>query len=179
MFSTLSLLLRKKVNTMKLIVGLGNPGEKYRNSRHNVGYMVIDKLKSQISNIKYKIQNSKLIKTNTYMNESGKAVKKQYTKYKIQYTDLYVIHDDLDIRLGSYKIQFGKGPKDHNGLNSIYQSLGTKDFWHVRIGVDNRTSNDRISGEKYVLQDFTQEEKSLLEKILPKLTNELSLVVKK
>lgn len=149
---------------MKLIIGLGNPGEKYKFNRHNVGFMVIDALE--------KSSKFKAVKSNKFMNDSGSFVLAQYTKYHIPYTNLYIIHDDLDIPLGSYKIQFGKGPKDHNGLNDIYDKLGTKDFWHVRVGIDP-TSREALRGEEIVLSDFTDDEKKILDGVILRLCNEL------
>jgi len=89
-------------------------------------------------------------------------------------TDLYIVHDDLDIKLGEYKIQKGKGPKVHKGINSIEKALGTDDFWRVRVGVDNRDSNNRTPGEQYVLQDFTSEEKEILDKVLDETCKKLA-----
>lgn len=161
---------------MKLVVGLGNPGSKYKNNRHNVGYLVADELKSQISKLKTTTHNLKVVRTNTFVNESGKFVKHLISQYpNIPISNLYVVHDDLDIPLGSYKIQFGKGPKDHKGLNSIYHELGTEDFWHVRVGVDNRNPRNRIEGEEYVLQDFTTEEKVIVNSVIDKLIKNLKL----
>ncbi len=154
---------------MKLIIGLGNPGEKYAQNRHNVGYVVIDKL--QILNSKPK--NIIFAKTNVFMNESGKIVKKLLDKYKLNTDNLWIIHDDLDIRLGEYKIQKGKGPKVHKGLQSIEEELGTDDFWRVRVGVDNRDPENRIPGEEYVLQDFTTQETLKLEEVVKSLVNKL------
>jgi PTH1 family peptidyl-tRNA hydrolase len=114
-----------------------------------------------------------LAKPATFMNISGIAVKKLITHYKVNAKNLWVIHDDLDIRLGEYKIQFGKGPREHRGLLSIYEKLGTKDFWHVRIGVDNRGSDNRTPGEKYVLQKFTEEELAFLKEVSLEVTKEL------
>lgn len=108
------------------------------------------------------------------MNDSGRFVKKLCTQYNIQTPNLWVIHDDLDIKLGDYKIQFGKGPKDHKGLNDVYEKLGTKDFWHVRIGVENRDPQDRVSGEEYVLQDFSKEEKAVIDSVIQKLTKDMT-----
>ena len=147
---------------MKLIIGLGNPGERYKNNRHNVGYMVSDVSKRK-----------KVLKTNTFMNDSGSFVLSRVKKSGVEASDLYIIHDDLDIRLGSYKIQFGKGPKVHNGLNDIYDKLGTKEFWHIRVGVDNRNPEDRTQGEEYVLQDFNTDEKLILENVIKEICKKL------
>jgi PTH1 family peptidyl-tRNA hydrolase len=154
---------------MKLIIGIGNPGEKYKNNRHNVGFMTIDKLpqKSKI----------KIFKSQNFMNNSGEFVKKLVDQYKLDLSNLWVIHDDLDLRLGSYKIQFGKGPKEHKGLLSIYEKLGTKGFWHVRIGADNRgedpTSRKASRGEDYVLEDFTEEERKVIDKVIHEVCKKL------
>lgn len=152
---------------MKVIVGLGNPGIKYINNRHNVGHMVIDELQR----LKLK---DKVLKSDKYMNNSGLFIKKLCEKYpKMLVSDLYIIHDDLDIPLGSFKIQFGKGPKVHNGLNDIYEKIDTSEFWHVRVGVDNRDPENRVNGYDYVLEDFTNEEKIILEKVIKQICNQL------
>ncbi len=168
---------------MKLIIGLGNPGSKYRNNRHNVGHLVIDKLtnkswsKSKAGLLLYLWLNKdlELIKTQTFVNDSGSAVKYAFLKRKPKLENLYIIHDDLDIPLGSFKIQLGKGPKDHNGLNDIYDKLGTNKFWHVRVGIDNRTGDNRlmVSGKDYVLEDFTKEEKTILDGVIKQICNQL------
>jgi PTH1 family peptidyl-tRNA hydrolase len=181
--------------TNKLIIGLGNPGKKYENTRHNVGFMVIDALASQIANSQWsmvKKYNSLIIdhqqstifcKPQTFMNSSGIAVSKPATFYKIPATNIYVIHDDLDIKLGEYKIQKSVGPRLHNGISSIEKALGTKDFWRVRIGVENRPSNlkffnlifrRRIPGEKYVLQNFNSREQEILNDVINNVVKELS-----
>ncbi|KKQ36966.1 MAG: Peptidyl-tRNA hydrolase [Candidatus Woesebacteria bacterium GW2011_GWA1_37_7] len=181
---------------MKLIVGLGNPGEKYEKTRHNVGFVVVDRLveqlqvksyglsqeweKSKKGKLQYiwfdvKEEKLELVKPLTFMNNSGYSVSYAYKKHSLSPDDLYIIHDDLDLTLGSFKIQKGKGPKEHNGLLSIYEKLGTKNFWHVRVGVDNRLidKGQRTKGESYVLQNFTPEEKEVLEELSNKLTEEL------
>lgn len=187
---------------MKLLIGLGNPGEKYKQNRHNVGFMMLDYFVEQVQNSKLKTQNHSLkfktdkyshaeiaeihvnrekiilAKPQTFMNESGKAVRKILTnnqfsiinKFSIS-NDLYVVHDDLDIRLGEFKIQKGRGPKLHNGIESIENHLHTKDFWRVRIGVDNRNPENRIPGEAYVLQDFTGEELMILKTAFQEIIN--------
>ena len=143
---------------MKLIVGLGNPGTQYATTRHNVGFQYIDYL---ITNQLLDKQ-TKTLKPDTYMNRSGIAVAKKLNFYKLKPVDLIVIHDDLDLRLGEFKIQLGKGPKLHNGIESIEQLLKTKEFYRVRIGIDNRNPNNRISEESYVLQSFTLSELEIL-----------------
>jgi PTH1 family peptidyl-tRNA hydrolase len=188
---------------MKLIVGLGNPGIKFENTRHNVGFMVIGELSERFGVVGYEFSKSgnaeyawaniksekiELFKPLGFMNNSGTSVKYAYKKHpELKITDIYVIHDDLDIKLGQYRIQFGKGPKVHNGLLSIYEKLGTKNFWHVRIGIDNRHSevvkntsrgpvrceNRHLTGEEYVLQEFGEEEKTILNEAIKKVTEDL------
>lgn len=140
---------------MELIVGLGNPGQKYKNTRHNAGFLVVDELE------KLNLPNMVLFKPQKFMNRSGAEVKKWLKKWKGRtLPDLYVVHDDLDIPLGKFKIQFGKGPKVHNGLSSIYEQLGTKDFWHIRIGIDG--DRDGKSGEDFVLENWRPEEREVI-----------------
>ena len=103
-----------------------------------------------------------LAKPQTYMNESGRAVAKLVNFYKIPLTDVYIVHDDLDISLGNYKIQHGKGPQIHNGLVSIEGALGTDQFWNVRVGVENREEDSNIDGKDYVLSDFNLEQKEII-----------------
>lgn len=178
---------------MKLIIGLGNPGKKYENNRHNVGFHVAEALAIKLSGdgaIKQWRDDKKfgsslltldssliLAKPQTFMNDSGRAVAKLVNWYKIEPNDVYVIHDDLDISLGAYKIQKGKGPRLHYGVQSIEKALGTEDFWRVRIGVDNRSNENRTPGEQYVLQDFTEEEMETVNEVIDKIIKELSLII--
>jgi PTH1 family peptidyl-tRNA hydrolase len=108
------------------------------------------------------------------MNDSGSFVKQLVDKYKLDLGNLYIIHDDLDILLGEYKIQFGRGPQDHNGLKSINQSLKSDQYWHVRIGIDNRPLDNRILGIEYVLQNFTEEERVKLNKVTLEVCKKLA-----
>ncbi|MDO8497862.1 MAG: aminoacyl-tRNA hydrolase [bacterium] len=181
---------------MKVIVGLGNPGKKYKDTRHNVGFMFLDHLvetfglsdvktansewksdKYLLSEIyKTKFDNEDLFfaKPQTFMNKSGQAVKKLVTNYKLRVTsDLIVIHDDLDISLGKFKIQKGVGPKLHNGISSIEQHLRTQDFVRVRIGVDARTPDRPVSGETYVLENFLPEEKKIIADVFQRILDRL------
>ncbi len=161
---------------MKLVVGLGNPGETHANNRHNVGFMVVDRLakeagwESKFEALILKARDYLLVKPQTFMNRSGEVVAKLANFYKVATDDLMVIHDDLDIRLGEYKIQKGVGPKVHNGLTSVEERLGTANFWRLRIGVDNRpTGQARTPGEEYVLADFLPEEKAIVDGVIEKV----------
>ena len=156
------------MNSMRLLVGLGNPGRQYVNTRHNAGFFVADSLYSRKVPAGFVIK-----KSDVFMNESGVFVKKLVDQYKLEPSNLYIAHDDLDIPLGAYKIQLGVGPKVHNGVNSVEEELGTKDFWRVRIGVDNRKLDDRTSGEEYVLQDFTAEERKALDGVIQEICKKL------
>ena len=156
---------------MQLIIGLGNPGEKYSHNRHNVGYVFVDNL------LKRNLPKSLIVKkTNIFMNDSGLAVKELVKKYRLKLENLYIVHDDLDIKLGEFKIQKGIGPKLHNVITSIDGELDEKDYWRVRIGVDNRDEL-QIKGEDYVLQDFTGEEKKVLEKVIENAINKLLFLI--
>jgi len=107
-----------------------------------------------------------------HMNDSGVAVKKLVDAYHIDLKNLYLIHDDLDIPLGQYKIQFAKGPKVHNGVKSIESELDTNKFWRIRIGIEDRDASSRTKGEDYVLEDFTEEQKRIIKWVIQKLIHE-------
>lgn len=183
---------------MKLMVGLGNPGKQYELNRHNVGFMVVDRLIGELTtspHLEKKFESlvfyhhesgTLLVRPQTFMNKSGEAVKRVVHFYKVVLGQLYVIHDDLDIGLGQYKIQKGKGPKQHNGLQSIYAALGTKDFWHVRVGIENRGTRGTkgtegragrrdkwMSGEEYVLQPFHDDEKQTIGRTIEAVVGDL------
>jgi len=162
---------------MILIVGLGNPGKKYQYNRHNVGQMFIDYLINELRITDYGL---KLIKTDCFMNESGKFIKKLTSHYSLTTNHLIIIHDDLDIPLGKFHIQFGVGPRLHNGLESIEQNLKSKNFWRIRIGIDARLARRSLGeggpltkwteGQTYVLQNFSHQQKVLLEsEVFPKI----------
>ena len=174
--------------SMILIIGLGNPGKKYINNRHNVGYMFVDYLVNELTSSR--VNGLKIVKTNCFMNVSGVFVNKLIRNLKLEIRNLVIVHDDLDIPLGKFHIQFAVGPQLHNGLESIEHHLKTKDFWRMRIGVDNRQpkknylSHGRdidnkqkwIDGETYTLQNFLSQEKKLLEsEIFPKIFFQLKL----
>ena len=169
---------------MKLVVGLGNPGEKYTKTRHNIGFVVADKLADRLgfawtkdtkseSLIIIKKPQAIFLKPQVFMNETGKSVGKVVNFYKLNIPNIWVIHDDLDIKLGEFKIQQGKGPKLHNGVNSIEKQLGRDDFWRIRVGVDNREVGSRTPGDEYVLQSFTNEELEVINGVIENVAQEL------
>jgi PTH1 family peptidyl-tRNA hydrolase len=146
------------------IVGLGNPGSKYSRTRHNAGKIFTTWLSDRVSNLK-------ILKLNSFMNKSGPALKKALKFHPVN--TLIVAHDDLDLPLGKFKLQLNKGPKDHKGLNSIYRTLGTKNFWHLRLGINNRSPSirDQISGNEYVLKNFSQSELQTLKSTFSMIEN--------
>lgn len=161
-----------------MVIGLGNPGEQYAQTRHNAGFMVLNEYQQEFFPDKRFSFSTKfssellqdrevtLAKPQTYMNDSGKAVQTLAKFYKLQdFHDLYVVHDDLDIALGSYKLQFGTGPKIHNGLLSLYRILGTEAFWHVRVGVDSRSGDRTLPGYVYVMQQLSSAEETVMNKV--------------
>jgi len=171
---------------MKFIVGLGNPGTKYQNNRHNVGFMFVDYLVDELASLRNVIT---LFKPQTFMNNSGVEVKKYvlHSTFHVQ-QDLIVVHDDLDIPLGKFKIHLGTGPQLHNGITSIEQHLGSNDFWRVRIGIDNRlarrsskseggidgeTRYRMVPGETYILKNFTGDERKTVNKVFPMILQRL------
>ena len=158
---------------MLLIVGLGNPGKKYQGTRHNIGHMVIDAFPQEDGFI--------VKKTDAFMNESGKAVKGLIQKSKVKSQNLIVAHDDIDIPIGEFKIQKGRGAAGHKGVQSVIDALGTKDFWRVRIGIcppSCREGGKPKNIEKFVLQKFTKDEGRILEKVLTEVTKVTSLIMR-
>ncbi len=154
-----------------LIVGLGNPDKKYENTYHNAGFLFIDYLVSKNS------VNSKLLKSDVFMNQSGSFVKKALKKYKTKPEELLIVHDDSDIELGKYKISFGRSSAGHKGVESIIESLKTKNFWRLRIGVRKTPSiknqTPRKKAIEFVLKAITKQDQNLLKKVFEKITLEL------
>jgi PTH1 family peptidyl-tRNA hydrolase len=168
---------------MKVLVGLGNYGTSYRGTRHNAGYKLVDKTlglidgqwdqNSKFNSEIYLYQDVVLARPLTFMNSSGDAVSKIINYYKAKMNDLWIAHDDLDIVLGEYKIQKGVGPKVHNGVASVERSLGTSDFWRIRIGTDTRNGNRSITGEDFVLAKFRKNELELLDDVLKSAVSDI------
>jgi len=170
---------------MKLIIGLGNPGEKYFGTRHNVGFEFLDKLKKEFSfpgfefNKKFnaEISSSKevvLMKPQTFMNLSGEAIQSFLNFYKLSPDDILVIHDDKDIALGEYRLAIDSSSAGHNGVQNIIDKLSTQKFKRIRIGVGIETD---LPSDVFVLQKFTDEElekiKDVLEKVLEEIKKSL------
>ena len=182
---------------MKVLIGLGNPENKYLSTRHNVGWQFLDYLAKKNRFPEFQEQKKFyaliarkddvwLIKPTTYMNDSGRAVRSFLHFYQSEllqssqtdFKNVAVIHDDLDIPIGGSKLQFGSGPKVHNGINSIRDHLKTDQFWYGRVGVDGREGKRSEAGKDYVLQPFFVEEKEKLVQVFAELAEKLKRELK-
>ncbi len=160
---------------MFLIVGLGNPGPKYANNRHNIGFMVVDELigslmpnainKKEFKGELYKYKDTLFLKPLTFMNLSGESVKAVKNFYKIDNDKIVVIHDDLDLSFGAIRFKRGGGSGGHNGLKSIDNYIGN-DYIRVRIGIGRPADKSKVA--TYVLSDFSEEEKKYLDDVVKK-----------
>jgi len=158
---------------MKLIVGLGNPGPTYQKNRHNIGFMVVDKLLQNLpvtnqTNKKflgelYKSADLLLLKPTTYMNLSGKSVQAVANFYKINPENILVIHDEIDLPFGAVRVKKGGGHGGHNGLKSI-DSLITKEYNRLRLGVGKPQRKEMVPN--YVLSDFNKDESVFLDNFI-------------
>lgn len=174
---------------MKLIVGLGNPDQKYELTRHNIGFLVLEKVVEEKKLIPFRLQNQFksqitqtggigehriiLVKPMNYMNNSGEAVKQIMSYYKIGHDDLLVLCDDLDLDIGTIRIRTNGSSGGHNGLKSIIQNVKSQDFLRIKIGIgSNRNTN--IKAEDYVLSKFKEDEKIKINKTVD---NAVKLVV--
>lgn len=187
---------------MKLIVGLGNPGEKYAGIRHNLGFTVVDKLvdrlqgtvdsweksnkfKSLICNLKAETYNLILAKPQTYMNKSGLAVALMAEYYKIAPENIVVVHDELDLPLGKIKVRLGGAAAGHHGVESVIKELGTDKFVRIRLGIGNLKTQSaerkaiHVSAEKFVLAPFLHSEKSQVKHMVKKALKALDLLLSK
>jgi len=149
---------------MYIVVGLGNPGEEYTRTRHNMGRMAVNFLRDKVSGIK-------VVTPNTYMNESGRAVAK-VIKSKKAAQKLIVVYDDLDLPLGTLKISYDRSSGGHKGLESIIRALKTKEFVRVRIGIGKKGDV-----EKYILGEFKKAELETLKKVFPKVSQAVETIV--
>ncbi len=158
---------------MYLIAGLGNPGDKYKKTRHNVGFLVIDEitkglLTTNITNNNFqsltkKFRSNIYSKPQTFMNASGESILSIVEYYDIENNDIIIVHDDLDLPFGTVKFKLGGGHGGHNGLRSIDSHIGN-DYIRVRIGIGKPENKNEIAN--YVLNDFTKEECEKLNNII-------------
>lgn len=164
---------------MIIVFGLGNPGEKYERTRHNLGSRIVRELE------RLNLKDVVLVRPTTFMNENGKAVKKIIKNYrfanpgnKFKIENLIVIHDDIDLPLGRIKIVKNRGSAGHKGVESIIREIRTKKFVRFRIGIQPKTGKPK-NVEKFVLQNFNKEEKKILEESVRKTLSAIKLVITK
>ena len=163
--------------TTYLLIGLCNPGREYRDSRHNLGFMVIDRLiirlnargmklqsKAVVTSASYEDRKLILAKPQTYMNLSGQSAQGLLNFYKIPVENMLIAHDDLDIPFGTIRIRPKGGPGGQGGMASTINQLGTKDFPRLRLGIGRPPG--RMDPAAYVLQDFSREEMKVLSEIV-------------
>ena len=174
-------------NDTILFVGLGTPGEKHKNNRHNVGFMALDCLsafhKFGRSRTKFlgrtamgSLDERKLIsfKPQTFMNESGRAVREASNFYKIGPERIIVFHDELDLPFGQVRVKKGGGHAGHNGLKSIDENIGT-DYFRIRIGISHPGEKEKVTG--HVLGDLSKEDAETLQKILTSIAENISTLI--
>lgn len=172
-----------------LIVGLGNPGREYTDNRHNVGFMLIDRLsirlnarltrmqaKALVGTVNYEGYKIILAKPQTYMNLSGQSIQGLARFYKVPLENMIVAHDDLDLPFGTIRVRPGGGPGGQRGVASTIERLGTKDFRRLRIGIGRPPG--RMDPSDYVLQNFAQTDSILLSEILDRASEAILTFVK-
>lgn len=181
---------------MKLIIGLGNPWPEYRDNHHNVGFMALahfarkqdiklsrSQAKARIGKANIAGEDVILARPQTFINASGEPVSKLAAIYRLQPDDIIVIHDDLDLPTGKLRLRQGGRSGGHNGVQSIIDHLGSRDFIRVKIGIGrpNIDPGSPIDKEQvvidYVLSDFTPEEKRVIEETLPRISEALLAII--
>lgn len=171
---------------MYLVVGLGNPGEKYARNRHNIGFMAADeivrrhsfsayraKFQGEIAEGKIGTQKVLVLKPQTFMNESGRSVKEVATFYKIEPENIIVLHDELDLAPGKLRVKRGGGHAGHNGLRSIHAHMG-EGYARVRLGIGHPGSKDRVHG--HVLKDFAKADQDWIVPQLDAVADNIDLI---
>jgi peptidyl-tRNA hydrolase, PTH1 family len=173
---------------MKLIVGLGNPGTKYEHNRHNAGWLALNfylkrvktiacesKFNAEICELHQDAQKIFFVKPRTFMNESGSAVAEIVNFYKVDVSkDLLIVHDEVDLPLGTIRANSSSGAAGHNGVKDIIEKLGTQDFHRIRIGIETRESGSDMPTDAFVLQNFKEDELTKLEAdVFPKIKDEI------
>lgn len=176
---------------MLLIVGLGNPGEELRNTRHNIGRETLEALHKKTGSGRFRFEkkwNADIAETkigkekvmlalpDTFMNKSGEVIGPIARFYKIKPEHIFLIHDDADLPLGRAKLAFGKNSAGHKGVESVIRALKTKDFWRFRIGIAGKRD---MPAEKIVLKKFTTEEQKVVKKIITKTIEAISVSAEK
>ncbi len=165
---------------MKIVVGLGNPGLEYQNTRHNIGFMVLDKM---ISDFKFdkkfnalisKTESVIYVKPQTYMNLSGQAVAKIAHFYNIASSNIIVVQDDIDMEFGKIKYKKSSSDGGQNGIKSIIENLGTKDFPRVKIGIGR---SQFIPVHKYVLGKFDKVQMESIEQVIQSAIQKITQVL--
>jgi PTH1 family peptidyl-tRNA hydrolase len=172
-----------------LIVGLGNPGREFKENRHNVGFMLIDRLSVRWDARNMKIQSKAIViatrwdgrklllaKPQTYMNLSGTSVQGLLKFYKLPLENLLVVHDDLDLPFGALRIRPGGGPGGQRGVEDIINRLGTQDYARLRIGIDRPPG--RMDPANYVLQDFPSKDLIALSQVLDRAADSVQIWIK-
>lgn len=176
---------------MLLLIGLGNPTPEYKKTRHNVGEMALRAIagtdgekfrfekgfRGEIKHSEINGERTIFLFPHTFMNQSGEAAELVRKYYHIPHEKVFVLHDELDLPFGSFKLQFNRGPAGHNGVQSIMDTFGTKAFWRLRIGIG--PVPEKMTGEKFVLGNFTKEEVKALPEILKKAAEVVLTQVKK
>ena len=174
---------------MKIIFGLGNPGKEYINTRHNIGFQLLDFIcnKKNISFLRnkfnaevaeYIVDNDKvlLVKPLSYMNLSGSVISKFVSFYKVDLDDILVIHDDLDLEFGKVKFVYNSSSGGHNGIKDIERCLGTRDYLRLKIGISN---NKDIETKDYVLGKFTTDEYEKIQKSINVISENFENIISK
>jgi PTH1 family peptidyl-tRNA hydrolase len=179
---------------MKLIVGLGNPGRRFAGNRHNVGFMCLshfarnhaikfDRKQGHARTGQGEIAHHKVVlaRPQTHMNQSGQSVALLVNRFAITLGNLMVIHDDLDLDPGKFRISYGAGSGGHKGINSIISHLDSQEFIRLRVGIGHpRTANNDITELDiigYVLGDFTPDEKNIMVKVIPVVSDAILCLV--
>jgi len=159
------------MDKLKLIIGLGNPDKEYENTYHNVGLLFVNHLNKNLD----KFPDTKLsaVESNAYMNNSGNFVNRQMRKHGVKTKNLAIVHDDSDLKISKFKIQFARGAAGHKGVLDIQKTLKTGDFWRIRIGIRPLNEKIRQKAEKFVLKKITQHDKKILSQIFDEIINNM------
>jgi peptidyl-tRNA hydrolase, PTH1 family len=174
---------------MILVVGLGNPGARYAEHRHNVGFRVVEALALRVQSppwrAKFHGQFAQgelasgrviLLKPETYMNESGQSVRAALTFFKLTPRDVLAVHDELDLPFGEVRLKVGGGEAGHNGLRSLTAHLGTPDYGRVRVGIGRPPPEFRGRGADFVLEAFAPPERADLDNVISRAADAVTLV---